>query len=238
MKKVITNFIAEFWILGILAIVLPSIALAHQPRLVETNYIEIQNPEVSQAFYAELTGTSDIYRIENDIDFRLYAGLTVPATASARTDFTLGIYQIIDSSVIEIGFFNGSDYEWELFHEKFGNDDYLKGPEFFDNEWVGSGLRGLSVQSGEYLIKIDNSDHAGQYVLAIGDIESFPAEEALNAMFTIPKLKVQFFEKSKLSFLESPFISIPLIAIAIISASLLILGFLVFRIFKKRKKNK
>jgi hypothetical protein len=54
----------------------------------------------------------------------------------------------------------------------------------------------LSLDKGEYNIKVFNSNNKGKYVLVVGDKEEFPLKEVLKALIVIPQLKVQFFEKS------------------------------------------
>ncbi|MGV8144524.1 MAG: hypothetical protein ACP5OJ_07940, partial [Methanothermobacter sp.] len=44
-------------------------------------------------------------------------------------------------------------------------------------------------------IKIYNSKNQGKYSIAVGEIESFPIDESLAALVTIPLLKEQFFGK-------------------------------------------
>ena len=57
---------------------------SHQPRIVSEEMTQIENPEVSQAFYAELKGKSDYYQIESEEPFKLYVGILVPDLGEGR----------------------------------------------------------------------------------------------------------------------------------------------------------
>lgn len=161
---------------------------AHQPRL-ETginssmnNPILVQNPEISQAFYGNLNGQPDYYRITSDKPFKLYVNVLVPQSPGISGDFVSA--QITDSSGKTIALLDGTKSNWTPMFEEFGGDYYLQGPEFTQN-----------VAAGTYYIKIFNANNTGKYSTAIGDIESFPADESLKAVITIPLLKEQIFGK-------------------------------------------
>lgn len=165
-----------------------SMVSAHQPRLViganasYENPIIVQNPEVSQAFYGELQGQPNYYQITSDQPFKFYLNLLVPASPGLPGDFVSA--QVLDSSGKVILSINGANSSWEPYFEEFGGDNYLKGPEARAN-----------LSAGTYYIKIFNSNNQGKYNIAIGEIESFPVDETLKALVTIPLLKEQFFGK-------------------------------------------
>ena len=65
-------------IAGILAYLTAGSAIfIYQPNLVflQKEDVEISNPEISQAFYDELTGVSKNYFVNSDKDFNLYINL-------------------------------------------------------------------------------------------------------------------------------------------------------------------
>jgi hypothetical protein len=165
-------------------ILLFSIIFAHQPRLVLKKDLAfdypqfIQNPEISQAFYGELTGSSHFYQITSDQDFNLYLNILVPDIKGAKPDFSV---VVSNGDTITL---NGKGFAWENFFEPFGGDHYLKGPEYK-----------ARVGKGKYLIRVYNDDRQGKYVLAVGDIESFPPKEMIKAFVAMPRLKI-FFNKS------------------------------------------
>ncbi len=160
------------------------IIFGHQPRLVlqkdlAFNYpLTIQSPEISQAFYGELTGSSHFYQIISDKDFNLYLNILVPDIKGARTDFSV---EVSNGKTIIL---NGKGFAWERFFEPFGGDYYRKGPEFK-----------ARIEKGSYLIRVYNDDRQGKYVLAVGEIESFPPKEMIKAFLAMPRLKT-FFNKS------------------------------------------
>lgn len=161
---------------------------AHQPRLDTETYVSIENPiivdnpEISQAFYGNLKGTSAYYQINSDKPFKLYLNLLVPTSPGQGGEFISA--QVTDESGKVVMFLNGTNSTWTPYFEEFGGDYYLKGPEAT-----------LEVPAGTYNIKIFNSQNQGKYSLAIGKIESFPVNEALTALLTLPLLKEQFFAK-------------------------------------------
>lgn len=161
------------------------IVSAHQPNIVykqdlSQKALEIKNPEISQAFYAELKGNPEYYIINEDSDFALYISMTVPDIEDARTDF---IFTISKGNEI-ISILNGSNTSWSKFHEEFANDDYLQGEEILKN-----------VSAGEYKIKIENPDNMGKYVFVIGQKESFPFDVVWRTIYTIAQEKI-YFEKN------------------------------------------
>ena len=161
---------------------------AHQPRL-ETatnvsfnNPIIIENPEISQAFYSTLHGSPDYYKINSNVPFKFYLGLLVPQSPGIQGDFVSA--QVLDANGNILLTLNGTNSTWTPYFEEFGGDYYLKGPEVTEQ-----------LPAGTYYIKIFNAENQGKYNIAVGDIESFPADESLKALFTIPLLKEQFFGK-------------------------------------------
>ena len=172
----------------IFLIVLISMQLvcSHQPRLVYDEisvYEQINNPEVSQAFYGELKGQPDYYFINSTKDFDLYLNILAPDITGARTDFSVKIFSDMEN------FSLSNKQEWEKFYEEFGGDSYLMGPELEKN-----------VTRGVYIIEISNSDNLGRYSLAVGKIESFPLGEALKSIYSVFRLKHDFFNKSYFAF--------------------------------------
>lgn len=165
-----------------------SCVTAHQPRL-ETgtnvslqNPIVVENPEISQAFYSTLRGNPDYYKISSDIPFKLYLNLLVPTSPGIQGDFISA--QVLDTNGKVILTLNGTNSTWTPYFEEFGGDNYLKGPEVTEQ-----------LPAGTYYVKVFNSENKGKYTIAIGDIESFPVDESLKALVTIPLLKEQFFGK-------------------------------------------
>ncbi len=173
----------------ILVLLLSAGALsAHQPRLDTETYVSIENPiivdnpEISQAFYGNLKGKSVYYQINSDKQFQLYLNLLVPTSPGQGGEFISA--EVTDESGKVVMFLNGTNSTWTPYFEEFGGDYYLKGPEAT-----------LEVPAGTYNIKIFNSQNQGKYSLAVGKTESFPINEAITTIFTLPLLKEQFFAK-------------------------------------------
>jgi hypothetical protein len=191
--------------------------LAHQPRIVsDERVMQIENPEISQAFYGELKGEPVYYQIEEDNNFSLYVGVLSPQIENADKDFSVEV--IKNEKTIFV--LDGTSKEWESFYEQFGGDYYYEGP---DNK--------ILAESGIYKLKVFSPDNQGKYVLVVGEKEEFPLEEIINTVRTLPKLKGDFFEKSPLSAFFNMiglFIFGPIILISIIISVFLY----------KRKRNR
>jgi hypothetical protein len=165
-------------------------ALAHLPRMVmDEQLVKIQEPEVSQAFYARLEGSPDIYEIHEEDDFLLYVNLLVPDLPEIRTDIQARVARVKeDSSEMILADLDGRVHHWEEFNEPFAGDRYLMGPEF-------SG----KVPAGFYRIEVFSLQNRGKYVLSVGKQEVFTPAEMIHTFRTLPVLKRDFFEKSSLT---------------------------------------
>ncbi|MCC7561045.1 MAG: hypothetical protein KO318_11570 [Methanobacterium sp.] len=172
----------------VLLLVSISMANAHQPRLDIGTSVSIENPimvddpEISKAFYGELDGKPVYYQIHSPQPFQLYVNLLVPTSPGQGGELVSA--EVTDSSGEMIMFLNGTNSTWTPYFEEFGGDYYLNGPEAT-----------LNVPAGTYNIRVFNTQNQGKYSIAIGKIESFPANEAISALFTLPLLKEQFFSK-------------------------------------------
>ena len=158
---------------------------AHQPRLVFDQpigqVINVQNPEISQAFYGILSGQEDVYQIVSDTWFLLYVSLVVPRISGSRTDFTV---DIIEGNAAVYTRLDGKWFTWTDFFEPYAGDMYLQWPSIEKQ-----------VGSGTYTIRVGDLDNHGKYSLAIGKIESFPFNEIIHTYKVLPELKTVFFDK-------------------------------------------
>ena len=197
----------------------PSFVSAHQPRMVEGIAIEVVDPEVSKAYYGELSGTPHTYTIRASEDFNLYVGILVPDTKVPKKDVMAEIVK--DGEIIET--IGGSEAEWATFFEPFGQSTYWEGGEYK-----------ARVQAGEYIIRVSSENNNSKYSLAVGEIEAFDGKEGFNALNLIPELKRGFFEESPISFIKSPFGWGYILMMYIIA---FIFGFLYRAILKKFTKG-
>jgi hypothetical protein len=232
MKTVIEN---PSVILLALFLFMPNMAIAHQPRIVKGNFVEITNPEVSQAFYGELQGTPVEYRINLDRQFRLYVGILVPDIPNVRKDIAAEIYRVKNGAKETVKLLDGSTFEWTPFFEKFAGDNYFWGPEYkADDAQKGVSLSGRLVANGEYHIKVFSPSNQGKYTLAVGDLEEFPLKEIVNCMTSIPQIKRVFFGEPLFKVLFTPFVWGSILVIYLFA---FLAGFLLRAILKKVPKN-
>ena len=198
----------------VLTLTFSGVAYAHNPRVVEAGAVtNIENPEISQAFYGTLSGKPQAYFIKLSEPFKLYAGLLVPDVSGATKDFSAEIIQIgkfiddtgQDASTDQATTFggkkttlfklDGTQMDWKRFYEEFGNDWYWQGPE--------TALMDAAVTpspAGLYEIKVSNPSNQGKYVLVVGTKEKWPPGEIWNTLLTMPHVKTFFGESPFTSF--------------------------------------
>lgn len=171
----------------------PFFALAHQPRIVESEETIVTNPEISKAYYGKLTGDPHVYRISAKEPFILYVNVLVPDIAEQKKDVSAAIIKDGDTEA-PVAVLEGINFEWKPFWEEFGRDRYFMGPEYK-----------ARANAGEYEIRVWSSNNDSKYSLVIGETERFGLREGLDAILVIPKIKQQFFGESSAGFIFSPF---------------------------------
>lgn len=163
-------------------------AYSHKPRLAMerdmslSNAFPIREPDVSQAYYGELKGSPDYYSLQLEKPLNFYLGILVPDIPVYRdVRFSVSLY---DSSGRLLVFLDGNRQNWVKFHEPFGNDDYLQGPE----------ARNV-LSNGVYSIVVSNVSLTGRYTLVTGEKESFGLSDIFGLFDIMPRLKKIFFNK-------------------------------------------
>lgn len=175
----------------IVAVVFPAaLASAHQPRVTESRQTEVLNPEVSKAYYGKLSGEADVYTINAAAPFDLYVGVLVPDIDGQKKDVSATIWK----DGVQIANLDAATFTWKKFFEPFGHDSYFEGPEYK-----------ARAEAGAYEIRVSSPGNDSKYSLAVGEIEKFDFKETLNAITLIPQLKKNFFDKSPIDFILSPF---------------------------------
>ena len=168
MKKIV--------LLIILFLISFTYAFAHQPKLIKYSPTskephDVVEPEVSKAYYGKLNGEPHYYKIESDVEFSFYAGITIPKIDDNVKWISL---EVFDQNNNSIYYEDGKEYNWKAWYEPYARDWYWVGPQIGthnDKEFKGS----LKFESGTYIIKVFNEDNQGSYSLAVGDIEFFGA---------------------------------------------------------------
>jgi len=163
---------------------------AHQPRVVDRDEILVIDPEVSKAYYGELSGVHHLYTINTTEPFDLYVGILMPYAEDSKKDVVAEIRK--GEKLLQV--LGGENAEWVSMFEFFGQSTYWDGGEYKER-----------VDAGEYTISVSSTNNDSKYSLAIGSIEAFDGKETLNALNLIPELKRNFFNESSFSFIKSPF---------------------------------
>ena len=179
------------YIFILFAFVLPVMASAHQPRIVESRQTAVVDPEISKAYYGTLTGEPDVYTMDEPTAFDLYVNVLVPDIAGQKKD----VSAVVLKDGKQVALLDGSNFEWKKFYEPFGADTYWMGPEYK-----------ARADAGKYEIRVWSSNNDSKYSLAIGEIEAFDGKEGMNAIVLIPQIKMQFFNESFFGIFRSPFI--------------------------------
>jgi len=182
-------FIAFF---ALLLLAAPLFAWAHQPRVVVSDRVEVNDPETSAAYYGDLSGKPSGFVFAASEEFDLYVGILVPDIAGARTDFTVEVTRDGEA----VASLDGGGHQWVAQHEIYAGDRYLRGPE----------LERDGAAPGRYEVVVSNSDLSGKYALVIGEKEVWAMNDVLSALSVIPDLKVDFFgNRTAAGFLFSVF---------------------------------
>ena len=165
-------------------------AYAHQPYMVtDTGVTRVVKPEVSKAFYADLSGKPAVYEILSPDSFALYVNILVPDEVGIPTDLSVTVTRGSDTIVM----LEGPAHKWTEFYEPFGGDSYLMGPE----------LR-LRVGPGTYVATVSRPGNKGRYVLAVGEREEFSFGDMVRTIGLMPRLKRDFFHKASIRALTDP----------------------------------
>jgi len=215
MKKIFLTIIISF--------LFATPVLAHQPRLIWQNSgeIAIDQPQVSKAYYDELSGAPRTYKLNLFEPAEIYMNVLVPDLPDSRKNFSFKVFQNGE----EFLSMNGETFVWEKFYEEFAGDDYWKGPEIKK-----------VFEKGEYSIVVSNPENSGKYVFASGDIESFPFGESVKTITALPELKKYFFEKSPLTAFNN-YIGIVLVVLVFLVSGIIALGIFIFRKIKHKKRK-
>lgn len=201
-------------------ILAPSVSLAHQPRIVESDATQVVDPEISKAYYATLTGSPHIYTIDSKVDFDLYVSILLPDIQSADKSVVAAVFKG-EQHIATLG---GESAAWKSFFEPFGQSSYLDGGEYK-----------ARAEAGVYTVRVSSRNNESKYSLAIGEIEAFDGKEGTNALSIIPELKRDFFEESPITFIKSPF-GWGLIVVMYLLAFLF--GFILKFIMRKFRRNR
>ena len=167
---------------------------AHQPVLnsesrhnANSPYI-VEEPEISKAIFSELKGEPHYYRIDSNSRFEFYAGITVPKIDNCPISKKFS-FEVLDADFGLIERKNGENFNWWPWYEKHGEKWYWIGPE------IGEKFKSnREYNKGTYYIRVYNQTNTGQYVLAVGDIESFPISVIIKMLFTLPSINSAFWD--------------------------------------------
>lgn len=181
-------------VLACVLTILATPAAAHQPVVAAgASYpldapFEVEQPEISKAFFARLEGQPNYYRIVSSVPFRFYAGITVPKIGDCPLVQRFS-FDVLDGDLNPIIAADGEAFDWWPWYESFGKKWYWVGPE------IGADFKSDRVfAAGTYYIRVFNAENAGRYVLAVGDVESFPIDVIVKTMVVMPGINRDFWD--------------------------------------------
>jgi len=210
--------------------------LAHQPKLITNspsfdNAHEVIYPEISKAYYGQLTGEPHYFVIEAEKDFLFYTSILSPKTSDTYKWLSL---EVLDSEGDIVYRADGSKFNWTPWYEPYARDWYWKGPEIGIN--TGKEFQiSFQIAAGTYYIKVFNDDNLGHYSLAVGEAEFFGSnlwEQTLTwapiLLYIGPYMDIVHWQKFDVRAF------IPHIAILVI---LFIFYFIIKKLFFKKQKR-
>jgi len=181
-------------VLACVLTILATPAAAHQPVVAAgASYpldapFEVEQPEISKAFFARLEGQPNYYRIVSSVPFRFYAGITVPKIGDCPLVQRFS-FDVLDGDLNPIIAADGEAFDWWPWYESFGKKWYWVGPE------IGADFKSDRVfAAGTYYIRVFNAENAGRYVQAVGDVESFPIDVIVKTMVVMPGINRDFWD--------------------------------------------
>jgi hypothetical protein len=167
----------------LVALLIVSTASAHLPRLVlgaTTDPVNVNEPATSYAFYGQLSGEPQVYKINMTKPFELYVGLLVPYTGQENSS-AIG-FDLLENETVIASFHDFNN--WTVFYEEYGKDWYLQGPEYRAN-----------ATAGTYYVKVYSSTNTEKYALATGTQEKWGAFEIISTLLVLPFVKALIFQK-------------------------------------------
>ena len=210
--------------------------LAHQPKLITHSSSfdkphEVIFPEISKAYYGQLTGEPHYFVIKSEKDFLFYTSILSPKTSDAYKWLSL---EVQDGNGDIIYKADGSKFNWTPWYEPYARDWYWKGPEIGIN--TGKEFQtSFQISAGTYYIKVFNDDNLGHYSLAVGEAEFFGSnlwEQILTwtpiLLYIGPYMDIVHWQKFDVRAF------IPHIAILVI---LFIVFFIIKKLFFKKQKR-
>ncbi len=169
---------------------------AHQPVLnsesstAKSPYI-IEKPEISKAIFSTLLGEPHYYRIDSHSRFKFYAGITVPKIDNCPISKKFS-FEVLDANFKLIERKDGGNFNWWPWYEKHGEKWYWIGPE------IGEDFKSNRFyKEGTYYLRVFNETNTGQYVIAVGEIESFPFSVIVRMLFTMHIINSTFWDDVK-----------------------------------------
>tara|TARA_B100001250_G_scaffold75120_1_gene61448 strand:- start:706 stop:1392 length:687 start_codon:yes stop_codon:yes gene_type:complete len=210
--------------------------LAHQPKLITHSSSfdkphEVIFPEISKAYYGQLTGEPDYFVIKSEKDFLFYTSILSPKTSDSYKWLSL---EVQDGNGDILYKADGSKFNWTPWYEPYARDWYWKGPEIGIN--TGKEFHtSFQISAGTYYIKVFNDDNLGHYSLAVGEAEFFGSnlwEQILTwtpiLLYIGPYMDIVHWQKFDVRAF------IPHIAILVI---LFIVFFIIKKLFFKKQKR-
>ncbi len=157
-------------ILGLALLCIPLISSAHQPQIVEGERpaTVIESPEISKAYYGQLTGETHVFTIDAHEPFDFYMNVLVPDVPGVKGDVSAALINPADPE-IPLAIVGGFNAQWDRFYEESAQDNYFQTTPYR-----------AKLPPGEYEIRVWSSNNDSAYGLVIGEDEA-PVPSMLSA---------------------------------------------------------
>jgi len=177
---------------------------AHQPKFPNPSgpddYILINEPTVSKAYYGLLADFPHTYRLEITEPTTFFTEILVPEFVNETNRYAILVKEE-KRGVSTVTRLDPANASWETFFEPFGGDTYRRGSTY---ETV--------LEPGNYLFEVSTPENLGKYVLVVGKEERMSDGGFFASLKDIYKVKV-FMDKPFFMVLQSPFYYVPTIFI-------------------------
>lgn len=208
-KTIMKKTVFILFIIALFVLSFAEISGSRNLSLVSKQETIVENPEDNQAFYGELKGSPNTFKIVTKTPIDLNAGILVPDLSGVEKNTSMEVYtekNLPDGRMTADGktymetafaILDGSNADWAKYYDAFTGDNYFKGEEFVSTA-AGALITGSQLEPGTYFIRIYNRSNKGKYVLYIGTKEKFSIGKVFNNAVVLPKINLEFFGKSVL----------------------------------------
>ncbi len=189
-------------------LVLPQLALAYNVVMVTPpdvdSYTTIDAPELERAYYGDLLGFPQTYRIVLASSSEVTFQIAEPDIEQMYGPVSVIVVREVERGVEEVARLDANAIGEVTERVHSTGDSYRLGERFTE-----------TLEPGTYLIEVSNGDNLGKYVIRFG---TEPLPESLGYIGTLKQIYAikQFFGKPAVAVLQSPYYYVPTILLMVL----------------------